>query len=65
MVKKLWLNFVKVVQKIKCIFNRKKLMHFDDVEKDSIFSTDNAFNTIRTEDGLFQYLGNYCKLKYL
>jgi len=40
------------------------LLHFDDAEKDSIFSTDNAFNAIRTEDELFQHLDNYCKSIY-
>ena len=51
------------------IFKEKKvnieelitILRFDDIEKKSVFSTDNVFNTIRTEIQLFQHVGHYCK----
>ena len=61
--------YIKVVKKLIDIFKEKKvnveeliiLLRFDDVEKNSIFSTDDAFDTIRTEIHLFQHVAKYCK----
>lgn len=36
-------------------------MRFDDVEKNTIFSTDAVFHKIKTELQLFQYAAQYCK----
>ena len=36
-------------------------MRFDDVEKNTIFSTDAVFHKIKTELQLFQYVAQYCK----
>ena len=40
------------------------LLRFNDVEKNSVFSTDEVFNTIRTEMQLFQCVAQYCKSIY-
>ena len=61
--------YSKVVMKLIHIFKEKKvnieelitILRFDDIEKKSVFSTDNVFNTIRTEIQLFQHVGHYCK----
>ena len=37
------------------------MLCFDDVEKKSVFSTDAAFITIRTEIQLFHHVAQYCK----
>ena len=36
------------------------ILRFDDVEKNSFFSTDDVFNTIKTELQLFQCVAQYC-----
>ena len=36
------------------------ILRFDDVEKNSFFSTDDVFNTIKTELQLFQCVTQYC-----
>ena len=69
LVTKLRTTYLKVVRKLIHIFKEKKvdieelitLLRFDDVEKTSIFSTDDVFNTIRTEIQLFQHIAKYCK----
>ena len=37
------------------------ILRFDDVEKNSVFSTDDVFNAVRTEIQLFQHVAQYCK----
>ena len=37
------------------------VLSFDNVNKNSVFSTDTAFNTIRTEIQLFHHVSQYCK----
>ena len=72
LVTKLRTTYSKVVMKIIHIFKEKKvdieelitILRFDDVEKNSIFSTDDVFNAIRTEIQLFQHVGKYCKSIY-
>ena len=62
-------SYSKVVRKLIHIFKEKKvdieelitILRFDDAEKISIFSTDEVFNTIRTEMQLFQHVAKYCK----
>ena len=62
-------KYSKVVRKLINIFKEKKvdieelitILRFDDVEKHSIFSTDDVFNTVRTEIQLFQQVAQYCK----
>ena len=62
-------KYSKVVRKLINIFKEKKInieelitiLRFDDVEKNSIFSTDDVFNTVRTEIQLFQHVAQYCK----
>ena len=61
--------YSKVLKKIMDIFEEKEvnieqlitILRFDDVNKNSIFSTDDVFNTVRTEMQLFQCVGQYCK----
>ena len=61
--------YSKVVMKLIHIFEEKKIniealitmLCFDDAEKKSIFSTDAAFSTIRTEIQLFHHVAQYCK----
>ena len=65
-------KYSKVVRKLIHIFKENKvdieelitILRFDDVEKKSVFSTDNVFNVIRTEMQLFQHVGHYCKSIY-
>ena len=65
-------KYSKVVRKLINIFKEKKvnieelitILRFDDVEKNSIFSTDDVFNTVRTEIQLFQHVAQYCKSIY-
>jgi len=64
--------YSKVVKKLLHIFKEKKvdieeiitILRFDDVEKNSVFSTDNVFNAIKTEIQLFQCVAQYCKSIY-
>ena len=68
-VTKLRKTYSKVVRKLIHIFKEKKvdieelitILRFDDIEKQSVFSTDDVFNTIRTEIQLFQHVGHYCR----
>ena len=62
-------KYSKVIMKLIHIFKEKKIdieelitiLCFDDAEKMSIFSTDAAFSTIRTEIQLFHHVAQYCK----
>ena len=68
-VMKLQQKYSKVIRELIRIFKEKKvdieelitILRFQDVEKNSVFSTDDAFNTIRTEMQLFQCVAQYCK----
>ena len=68
-VMKLRQKYSKVVRRLIHIFKEKKIdieelitiLCFDDVDKKSIFSTDAAFSTIRTEIQLFHHVAQYCK----
>ena len=68
-VTKLRMAYSDVIRKLIHIFREKKvdieelitILRFDDVEKTSVFSTDNVFNTIKTEIQLFQCVAQYCK----
>jgi len=68
-VTKLQQKYSKVVRKLIHIFKEKKIdieelitvLSFDDVDKTSIFSTDAAFSTIKTEIQLFHHVSHYCK----
>ena len=40
------------------------ILRFDDVDNNTIFSTDSVFDTIRTEIQLFQSVALYCKSIY-
>ena len=69
LVTKLRMTYSKVVRKLIHIFKENNIdieelitiLRFDDVKKNSIFSTDNVFNTITTEIQLFQHVAKYCK----
>ena len=62
-------KFSKVIMKLIHIFKEKQIdieelitmLSFDDTEKRSVFSTDSAFSTIRTETQLFHHVAQYCK----
>ena len=64
--------YLKVVKKLIHIFKEKKvdieelitLLRFNDVNKNSIFSADDVFTTVRTELKLFQCVSQYCKSIY-
>ena len=66
---KLRMAYSKVLKKIMDIFKEKKvdveelitILRFDDVNKSSIFCTDDVFDTVRTYMQLFQCVGQYCK----
>ena len=66
---KLRKTYTNVVKKLMQIFKENKvnieelitLLRFDDIEKKSVFSTDDAFSMIKTEMQLFQHVGHYCK----
>ena len=68
-VMKLQQKYSKVVRKLIHIFKEKKLdieelitvLCFHDVDKKSVFSTDDAFKNIRTENQLFRNVARYCK----
>ena len=69
LVTKLRKTYSKVVRKLIHIFKEKKvdieelitILSFDDVDNKSVFSTDAAFSTIRTENQLFHHVSKYCK----
>ena len=69
LVTKLRTTYSKVVRKLMHIFKEKKvdieelitILSFDDVNNKSVFSTDTAFSTIRTENQLFHHVSKYCK----
>ena len=62
-------KYSKVVRRLIHIFKEKKIdieelitiLCFDDVDKKSVFSTDAAFSTIKTEIQLFHHVAQYCK----
>jgi len=68
-VRNLQQKYSKVVRKLIHIFKEKKIdieelitvLNFNDVDKTSVFSTEAAFSTIRTEIQLFHHVGRYCK----
>ena len=65
-------KYSKVIMKLIHIFKERKIdieelittLSFDDIENKSIFSTDTAFSTIRTEIQLFHHVSKYCKSIY-
>ena len=69
LVTKLRTTYSKVLRKLIHIFKEKKvdieelitILSFDDVDNKSVFSTDTAFSTIRTENQLFHHVSRYCK----
>ena len=69
LVTKLRTTYSKVLRKLIHIFKEKKvdieelitILSFDDVDNKSVFSTDTAFSTIRTENQLFHHVSKYCK----
>ena len=62
-------TYSNVIRKLIHIFKEKKvdiqelitILSFGDPDKKSVFSTDAAFNTIRTEIQLFHHVSQYCK----
>ena len=68
-VMRLQQKYSKVVRRLIHIFKEKKIdieelitiLCFHDVDNKSIFSTDAAFSTIRTEIKLFHHVAQYCK----
>ena len=72
LVTKLRTTYSKVVRKLMHIFKEKKvdieelitILSFDDVDKQTVFSTDAAFSTIQTENQLFHHVSKYCKSIY-
>ena len=62
-------KYSKVIMRLIHIFEEKEvnikelitMLCFDDVEKNSVFSTDASFITIRTEIQLFHHVAQYCK----
>ena len=64
--------YLKVVKKLMHIFKEKEvdieelitLLRFNDVKKNSVFSADDVFTTVRTELKLFQCVSQYCKSIY-
>ena len=65
-------TYSKVVRKLIHIFKEKKvnieelitILSFNDVDKKTVFSTDTAFSTIKTENQLFHHVSKYCKSIY-
>ena len=65
-------KYSKVIMRLIDIFEEKEvnikklitMLCFDDITKESIFSTDTAFNTITTEIQLFHHVAQYCKSIY-
>ena len=72
LVTRLQKTYLKVVKRLMHIFKEKKvdieelitLLRFNDVDKKSVFSTDEVFTAIRTEMQLFQHVAKYCKSIY-
>ena len=72
LVAKLQVTYSKVVKKLIHTFKEKKvdneelitILGFHDVDKKTVFSTDAAFSTIRTENQLFHHVSKYCKSIY-
>ena len=68
-IKRLRQKYSQVVRKLINIFKEKKvnieelitILCFDDVDKKSVFSTDAAFSTIKTDIQLFHHVAQYCK----
>ena len=68
-IKKLRVAYSEVLKKIIHVFKKKKvdieelitILRFDDVNKNSVFSTDDVFKTVKTEMQLFQCVSQYCK----
>ena len=68
-VMKLQQKYSRVVRKLIHIFKEKKVdieelitvLCFHHVDKKSVFSTDDAFSTIKTENQLFRNVARYCK----
>ena len=59
-------KYSNVIRKLIHVFKKNKvdnitILRFDDVEKNSVFSTDDVFNTVRTEIQLFQHVAQCCK----
>ena len=71
-VMKLRQEYSNLIRELIHIFKEKKvdieelitILSFDDVDKKSVFSTDAAFSTIRTEIQLFHHVSQYCKSIY-
>ena len=71
-IKRLREKYSKVVRNLMHIFKDKKvdieelitILRFDDAEKNSVFSTDDVFNTVKTEIQLFQHVAKYCRSIY-
>ena len=69
LVMRLRQQYSKVVRRLIHIFKQKKIdieelitiLSFDATDEKSIFSTDAAFSTIRTEIQLFHHVSQYCK----
>ena len=65
-------KYSKVVMNLIQIFKKKKVnieelitvLCFNDIDNKSVFSTDAAFSTIRTETQLFYQVGRYCRSIY-
>ena len=65
-------KYSKVIMRLIHIFEEKEvdikklitMLCFDDIDNNSIFSTDAAFSTIRTEIQLFHHVAQYCKSIY-
>jgi len=68
-IAKLQQKYSKVVRKLMHIFKERKInieelitvLSFNDVDKTSVFSTEDAFNKIKTEIQLFHHVSRYCK----
>ena len=66
---KLRVQYPGVLRNLICIFKKNQvdieelitILCFDDVDNNSIFSTDTAFSTIRTVNDLFHRVAQYCK----
>ena len=69
LVTKLRMKYSRVIKRLIQIFREKKvdieelitILRFDDVEKNTVFSTDDVFDVVRTEIQLFQHVAKYCK----
>ena len=72
MVVNLQKSYEKVFQKLINVFKEKKInveelikfLRLHDEGKNTVFTTDDAFSTIKTEIQLFEHVGNYCKSIY-